>query len=52
MKSIGENQEESHLCQIFHFIKRILGINRNGKDMCDGISIMNLIISLAENMMG
>jgi len=35
---------------MFHFLKRILEVNRNGKDMCEGVTAMNLIISLLENM--
>ena len=37
---------------LFQFIQRILVINRNGKNMADGISIMNLIISMLENLVG
>lgn len=52
MKMVGENQEETHLQLLYRFIVRILEINRNGKDMLEGIAVMNLIIALAENMMG
>lgn len=52
MLTIGEGQDQSYLAQLFLFIKRILEVNRNGKDMCDGITIMNLIIAILENMQG
>lgn len=37
---------------LMHFIRRILEINRNGKDMCDGVSAINLIIAVFENLIG
>lgn len=50
LKKVGEGQEESHLHLLFRFIKRILEINANGKNMCDGVTIMGLIVCLLENM--
>jgi hypothetical protein len=52
MLTVGENQEKSYLALLCMFIKRILEVNRNGKDMIDGISVMNLIIAVLENMQG
>jgi len=52
MLAIGENQDKSYLALLFMFIKRILEVNRNGKDMIDGVTVMNLIIAVLENMQG
>jgi hypothetical protein len=30
----------------------MLEINRRGNDMCEGVTIMNLVIAVLENMMG
>ena len=42
----------THLDLLMLFVKRILEINQNGSDMCDGVSCMNLIIAILENMQG
>ena len=52
MMAVGENQDMTHLDLTMLFIRRILEINRNGSDMCDGVSVINLLIALLENMEG
>lgn len=52
MLTVGQDQTMTHLDLTMLFIKRILQINRNGSDMCDGVSCMNLIVSILENMIG
>ena len=37
---------------LFRFIKRILEVNQNGKNMVDGLAIMNLLVCLVENNLG
>ena len=37
---------------IYHFVSRCLHVNRNSSDGVDGISIINLIIAILENMQG
>lgn len=52
LKGVIEGQEQSSLHLLFHFIRRVLEINRNGKDMCDGVSVLNLVIAVFENLLG
>jgi hypothetical protein len=52
MLGTSEGQSDTNITLMFQFIKRILEINRNGKDMCEGVTTMNLIIALLENMQG
>lgn len=37
---------------IYHFVSRCLHVNRNSSDGVDGVSIINLIIAILENMQG
>lgn len=50
--NVGDNQDKTYIELLFHFIRKILLVNRNGKHMSEGVSIMNLIMSLIENMVG
>ena len=50
--SVGPDMPMSYLHMTFKFLNRIFQINKNGAQLLDGVTCLNLLVVILENMQG
>jgi hypothetical protein len=48
----GPGMPQSYVQMTYHFLKRVFEVNKNGMHLLDGISALNLIVVMLENLQG